>query len=646
MTAEFSSVPVRTSVAPFASGSYYYTLFLIYRHIDAAGMGVDIPDITIVIQWDISEHLTLAMLWQRIGRAGRDPNLNALAIVFIFDKHVLPLAIPGESIWSGFNHPVDHTNIEQTKEFVGKFYNHANLSSTTRSTALTAYHKVDPPILWYLNTSGCRARSMMASFVDTAAFSSDPRRQDCCDNCLYNAEAGSNSELPEFRKHRFDISISMRYLQSTEYCESQIPAALQAAEERIARAASKPTRTQRTAVRQAIDSWAFEHFGYLHRRLFLPGVREKLADSCPRAVDQEAVQEILDNAQFCLHESALYPELSSLIERINETLRDISVNPSIPIQVEEFGPATGPELCRQPEEPLSLCVGRVGDDSSEIHHAQHIGATESRDWHPGRSDNVPQLEGEEDKCSASTLLVATHEGLDNLLHDGNPQKETVNTCPVPANALISIPDRLGLEPRVTTDKQGSLDHIQPEASEIMSFTATIQNPILVSPVTMRTNTHDAQYTVLTPQVPIAEPEIKIPHNLPPGVTQEMYLRARQSVISNMVLASDLQPTTKWDPTPSGNSERGDTKTHEGELEDKDNSNTQACSRRKRKQRTSDSQIRELKGNGVARGWPKDPLGVARRAVEVRALQIENCKRKRAMKDLENTGKGRKTGGEE
>lgn len=57
-------------------------------------MGVDIPDIDVVIQWDISEHLTLAMLWQRIGRAGRDPGLKALSIVFIFSKHLLPVTIP------------------------------------------------------------------------------------------------------------------------------------------------------------------------------------------------------------------------------------------------------------------------------------------------------------------------------------------------------------------------------------------------------------------------------------------------------------------------------------------------------------------------------------------------------------------------
>lgn len=147
-------------------------MILINLTADAAGMGVDIPDVDVVIQWDISEHLTLAMLWQRFGRAGRDPSLDALAIAFVFEKHLLPLDIPEGSIWEGFNHPVDYKEIERTKTLVRKFYE--NVNPSTRFAALTPYHKVDPTILWYINTTGCRARSIMASFVDSTAFSPQP----------------------------------------------------------------------------------------------------------------------------------------------------------------------------------------------------------------------------------------------------------------------------------------------------------------------------------------------------------------------------------------------------------------------------------------------------------------------------------------
>ncbi|KAF8475091.1 P-loop containing nucleoside triphosphate hydrolase protein, partial [Kalaharituber pfeilii] len=49
---------------------------------DAAGMGVDIPDVELVVQWDIKDFLTLSDLWQRLGRAGRDPNIQATAVVY------------------------------------------------------------------------------------------------------------------------------------------------------------------------------------------------------------------------------------------------------------------------------------------------------------------------------------------------------------------------------------------------------------------------------------------------------------------------------------------------------------------------------------------------------------------------------------
>ena len=50
---------------------------------DAAGMGVNIPDIKVIIQWKLAEHLTIAALWQRIGRAGRDQSLCAVSVVLL-----------------------------------------------------------------------------------------------------------------------------------------------------------------------------------------------------------------------------------------------------------------------------------------------------------------------------------------------------------------------------------------------------------------------------------------------------------------------------------------------------------------------------------------------------------------------------------
>ncbi len=57
---------------------------------DAAGMGVDILDIKRVIQWKIVDHFTLATILQRIGRAARRKEIQAVVVVFVKSKYILP----------------------------------------------------------------------------------------------------------------------------------------------------------------------------------------------------------------------------------------------------------------------------------------------------------------------------------------------------------------------------------------------------------------------------------------------------------------------------------------------------------------------------------------------------------------------------
>jgi len=45
-------------------------------------MGLDIPDNERISQWKLSEYLTMNWWWQRAGRAGRDLNISAIAVLF------------------------------------------------------------------------------------------------------------------------------------------------------------------------------------------------------------------------------------------------------------------------------------------------------------------------------------------------------------------------------------------------------------------------------------------------------------------------------------------------------------------------------------------------------------------------------------
>ena len=52
-------------------------------------MGVNIPNITRVIQLKLADHLTLAVLMQRIGRAGHKASIPAISMLFVEDIHLL-----------------------------------------------------------------------------------------------------------------------------------------------------------------------------------------------------------------------------------------------------------------------------------------------------------------------------------------------------------------------------------------------------------------------------------------------------------------------------------------------------------------------------------------------------------------------------
>ncbi|KAI0756195.1 P-loop containing nucleoside triphosphate hydrolase protein, partial [Daedaleopsis nitida] len=52
---------------------------------DAFGMGVDIPDVALVVQWRLS--CDMNTLWQRLGRGGREHGTKAVGLVLVDSKH-------------------------------------------------------------------------------------------------------------------------------------------------------------------------------------------------------------------------------------------------------------------------------------------------------------------------------------------------------------------------------------------------------------------------------------------------------------------------------------------------------------------------------------------------------------------------------
>ena len=61
------------NLAAFGSGAARILLCT-----DAAGLGVDIPDVKIIVQWKVARQYSLADLIQRVGRAGGEPSVEAI----------------------------------------------------------------------------------------------------------------------------------------------------------------------------------------------------------------------------------------------------------------------------------------------------------------------------------------------------------------------------------------------------------------------------------------------------------------------------------------------------------------------------------------------------------------------------------------
>ncbi|KAI0636166.1 P-loop containing nucleoside triphosphate hydrolase protein [Trametes polyzona] len=71
----------RTTMAFLREDSDIFGLFCT----DAFGMGIDIPDIAIVVQWRPT--CDMNSLWQRFGRAAREPEREAIAVLFVDSKY-------------------------------------------------------------------------------------------------------------------------------------------------------------------------------------------------------------------------------------------------------------------------------------------------------------------------------------------------------------------------------------------------------------------------------------------------------------------------------------------------------------------------------------------------------------------------------
>ncbi len=107
-----------------------------------------------------------------------------------------------------------------------------------------AYQKTDQAVLWFLNTTGCRQRMILACFICKIAFEDRLECDNCCDNCMYNnAEA---RQVPEFDGYDITARLNIMYKHTIEYLN------LLFSSKRDRLLVANPIRNPRTAVEQTL----------------------------------------------------------------------------------------------------------------------------------------------------------------------------------------------------------------------------------------------------------------------------------------------------------------------------------------------------------------------------------------------------------
>ncbi len=167
-------------------------------------MGVNIRNVACAIQWKISDHHALASLLQRISRAGRDKTLLTVFIICIESKYVLPDGIVRvkNSSFCNYRTAIGPHDTTQAAKIISTFYN--NNFQNMKVRTLTLYHTLDPAVLWFINTTGCRRHLAVACCMSNSFFTRQTAHA-CCDNCIYDEWDEMDLMVPVFE--RLDITV-------------------------------------------------------------------------------------------------------------------------------------------------------------------------------------------------------------------------------------------------------------------------------------------------------------------------------------------------------------------------------------------------------------------------------------------------------
>ncbi|KAJ7260767.1 P-loop containing nucleoside triphosphate hydrolase protein [Mycena rebaudengoi] len=162
---------------------------------EAAGMGADIPDIELIIQFGVPSSLSVWI--QRAGRAGRSPHIRARAIMLVEVSMFQRVKRRKGANNTENEPPPEAADSDSSSE--SDLDDEGRVRAPTAAAAPTAVEddgkewkkKVDPTLREYIETKDCR-RDMTDKY-----FANPPRLPPtgpCCDNCVLATEGRKTTE--------------------------------------------------------------------------------------------------------------------------------------------------------------------------------------------------------------------------------------------------------------------------------------------------------------------------------------------------------------------------------------------------------------------------------------------------------------------
>jgi len=219
---------------------------------DSMSLGVNIPDVARVIQWGVTKKVDMNSLVQRIGRAARNQEIQGLAVVYAPKSLLRPVPKhsaaewttnpppvtfddPDGELWEDEDDPapVKHRDLacfslpvtQDLQEKVDQFQRHMYRKAKASKDGVVntvgprkATDTIDPALLWFLNTVGCRHRCILSYLKYPDVFDDSNQKSWCCDNCAF----GKNLDPQTTNTEGFSVQSSYAFASGSTLPSSKV----------------------------------------------------------------------------------------------------------------------------------------------------------------------------------------------------------------------------------------------------------------------------------------------------------------------------------------------------------------------------------------------------------------------------------------